>query len=58
MAGSRVVVLGLAVSCLAGCGSTLIPPTSTQEDLKANCIHDGGRWYPDDERAGYCEYEV
>jgi hypothetical protein len=58
MAWSKVVLLALAVACSAGCGSTAMPPTSTEEDLRANCIRDGGRWYPDDERAGYCEYEI
>lgn len=58
MTWSRVVLLSLALACLAGCSSTAIPPASTEEDLGATCIRDGGRWYPDDSRAGYCEYEM
>ena len=29
-----------------------------EEDLKAQCIRDGGRWMPDDTRSGYCEHEM
>ena len=58
MAWSKVVVLSLAAACLAGCSSAVMPLPSTQEDLRANCIRDGGRWYPGDSRAGYCEYEM
>ena len=55
---SKVALLGLAVAFLTSCGSTAIPPASTQEDLRAQCIRDGGRWMPDDARSGYCEYEM
>jgi hypothetical protein len=52
MAWSKVVVLSLAAACLAGCRSTVMPPASTQEDLRANCIRLGGRWFPGDSRSG------
>jgi hypothetical protein len=58
MAWSKVVLLSLAVAFLTGCGSKAIPPASTQEDLRAQCIRDGGRWMPDYLRSGYCEYEM
>jgi hypothetical protein len=58
MGWSTVVLLGLAAASLAGCGGTAILPPAIEEDLSATCIRDGGRWYPDDSRAGYCEYEM
>jgi hypothetical protein len=54
----KVALLGLTVAFLTGCGSTAIPPASSQEELRAQCIRDGGRWMPDDSRSGYCEYEM
>ncbi len=58
MCRTSVALLGLAVALLTGCGGTSIPPASTQEDLRAQCIRDGGRWMPDYLRSGYCEYEM
>jgi hypothetical protein len=58
MAWSKVALLGVAVAFLTGCGSTAIPPASSQEELRAQCIRDGGRWMPDDSRSGYCKYEM
>jgi len=58
MAWSKIGLLGLAATFLAGCRGAAIPPASTQEELRAECIRDGGRWMPDDSRSGYCKYEM
>jgi hypothetical protein len=55
---NKAILLSLAAACLAGCGGTAMPPASTQEDLRAQCIRDGGRWCSADPRARYCEYEM
>jgi len=57
MAWSRVVLLGLAVTILAGCGSTAIPPLYTPEELRATCERRGGWWRPN-VLDGYCEYQA
>lgn len=44
-----------ALILLAGCTSTPIPPTYTQDELRAICIRDGGWWHPDPLLGGYCE---
>jgi hypothetical protein len=57
MAWSRAVLLGLSVTILAGCNSVSIPPTYTQDELKAICErrnHDW--WHPDDLIGGYCDF--
>jgi hypothetical protein len=56
MAWSRVVLLGLAVTILIGCGSTAIPPTYTQDELKAICQRHTGYWRPDGLAGGFCEF--
>jgi hypothetical protein len=55
MAWSRAVLLGLAVTILAGCNSVPIPPTYTQDELKAICERNNGWWHKDDLIGGDCE---
>jgi hypothetical protein len=57
MLGWRVALVVVAVTILGGCRSTPIPPTYTQEELKAICARQGGWWRPDDLAGGYCEYQ-
>lgn len=54
MAWSLVVV---AATLLAGCSSVPIPPTYTQDELKAICERHGGWWHPDELVGGFCEYQ-
>ena len=54
----RVVLLGITAAFLAGCSSIARLPSSTQEELRAICIRDGGSWHPDGSRGGYCEYQM
>ena len=51
-----ICVLGSAV--LVSCGATgaPIPPTYTQDELKAECDRHRGWWRPDDLRGGYCDF--
>jgi uncharacterized protein YceK len=56
MLTSRVLLLVIAVTILAGCSSVPIPPTYTQDELKAICERHGGWWHPDDLGGGYCEH--
>ena len=58
MAWSKVALLGLARPAWQAVAAPAIPPPAIEEDVSAKCIRDGGRWYPDDSRAEYCEYEV
>jgi hypothetical protein len=46
----------LAVTILAGCSGAPIPPTYTQDELKAECDRHRGWWRPDDLRGGYCDF--
>jgi hypothetical protein len=57
MAWRRIVLLGLAVTILVGCGSTAMPPLYTPEELRATCERHGGWWRPN-VLDGYCEYEL
>jgi acyl-CoA synthetase (AMP-forming)/AMP-acid ligase II len=59
MLGRRAafIVIAMAAAMLAGCSSTPIPPTYTQDELKAICERHGGWWHPDELVGGYCEYE-
>ncbi len=41
---------------LTGCSMTPIPPTYTQDELKAICERNHGWWHPDDLIGGYCQY--
>lgn len=56
MAWTRVVLLGLAVTVLVGCGNTARAPLYTPEELKATCERQGGWWRPNI-LDGYCEYQ-
>lgn len=49
----------VAVSWLVGCSSVSvpIPPTYTQDELKAICERQHGWWHPDGLVGGYCEYD-
>jgi hypothetical protein len=40
---------------LTGCGAAL-PPTYTQDELKAECDRHRGWWRPDDLRGGFCDF--
>jgi hypothetical protein len=51
----RIIVV--AMTLLVGCSSVPIPPTYTQEELRAICRGQGGWWHPDSLRGGYCEYD-
>jgi hypothetical protein len=47
-------LLVVAVSILAGCSSVPIPPTYTQDELKAICERHSGKWQPDGIAGGFC----
>lgn len=54
-AAVTTALLGSALA-LAGCSSMPIPPTYTQEELKAICERQGsGWWHPDNLTGGFCE---
>jgi hypothetical protein len=57
MLRSRAALV-VAVSVLAGCGGVPVPPTYTQDELKAICERHGGWWHPDGLIGGYCEYQT
>lgn len=57
LARSRVVLLGLTMTILAGCGGIARPPLYTPEELRATCERQGGWWRPD-MLDGYCEYQL
>ena len=43
-------------ACLLGCATGApVPPTYTQDELKAICERNGGSWYRDDLMGGFCE---
>jgi len=52
----RLIAWGLlvAVVMLTGCSSTAIPPTYTQDELKAICERNNGWWHTDDLIGGDC----
>jgi hypothetical protein len=58
LAWSRGALITAAVagSLVACTGVTPIPPTYTQEELKAECDRRRGWWRPDDLRGGYCDF--
>ena len=52
-----VMLLVVATTILAGCSSVPIPPTYTQDELKAICQRHSGWWHPDELMGGFCEYQ-
>ncbi len=54
---NRAALVAVTVIILAGCSSVPIPPTYTQDELKAICLRHGGSWHPDDLMGGFCEYQ-
>jgi hypothetical protein len=54
---SRAALVAVALTLLAGCSSVPIPPTYTQDELKAICERHGGWWHPDELMGGFCEYQ-
>ena len=57
MVWKRVALVAVALIVLTGCGSVRIPPTYTQDEIKAICERHGGWWRPDDLMGGFCEYQ-
>ena len=57
MVSKRVALVAVALIILTGCRSVQIPPTYTQDELKAICERHGGWWRPDDLMGGFCEYQ-
>lgn len=58
LAWLRAACLSAGIAaCLVSCATltTPIPPTYTQDELKAICERNGFRWYPDDLVGGFCE---
>jgi hypothetical protein len=54
MSRSRAALVVVALTLLAGCSSVPIPPTYTQDELKAICERNGGHWQPDELTGGFC----
>jgi hypothetical protein len=56
LAWARAVLLSAgAAACLAGCiTGAPIPPTYSQDELKAICERNGSRWHGDDLVGGFC----
>jgi hypothetical protein len=51
------VALGLVTVALIACTPAApIPPTYTQDDLKARCDRQRGWWRPDELMGGYCDF--
>jgi len=57
MVWKRVALVAVVLIILTGCRSVQIPPTYTQDELKAICERHGGWWRPDDLMGGFCEYQ-
>jgi hypothetical protein len=57
LAWTRAVIVSAGMAaCLAACTTGApIPPTYTQDELKATCERNGFRWYRDDLTGGFCE---
>jgi hypothetical protein len=54
----RAALLAVAGTILAGFGRVPIPPTYTQDELKAICERHGGWWHLDELVGGFCEYQL
>jgi hypothetical protein len=52
------VALGAALGACAGCASTPIGPTYTQDELRAACERQRGWWRPDGLIGGFCEFRA
>jgi hypothetical protein len=52
-----VASLAMVFAFLGGCATTPIPPTYTQDELKAICERHGARWRPDVLMGAYCEHD-
>ena len=52
------VALGIALSACAGCTTTPLGPTYTQEELKAICERQRGWWHPNGLMGGFCEFRA
>ena len=52
---TSAVFLSIACEMFAGCTTVPIPPTYTQQELKATCERHGGAWHDDDLMGGFCE---
>jgi len=50
-----MVALATLIALLSGCSSATIPPTYTEQELKARCERQGDRWVADDLGGGFCE---
>jgi hypothetical protein len=53
---SPATLVVVTVTLLAGCSSVPIPPTYTQDELKAMCQQRGGWWRPGDSTGGFCAF--
>jgi hypothetical protein len=57
----RVAAAALLVLSVSGlfsaCSSVPIPPTYTQQELRARCESRGGVWHDDELFGGFCEYQ-
>jgi hypothetical protein len=49
------VILAVLIALPLGCTGVPIQPTYTQQELRATCDRQGGRWHPDGLIGGYCE---
>ena len=59
LAWLRAACLGAGIAaCLVSCATltTPIPPTYTQDELKAMCRRHTGYWRPDGLAGGFCEF--
>ncbi len=56
---TRVAVALWTLLSLAGCatGQAPIPPTYTQDELRAECDRHHGWWRPGGVREGFCEFD-
>src|SRR5262245_1138962 len=54
---AAIALLGGAAS-FAGCVGAAVPPTYTQDELRAICERQRGWWHPDTLVGGYCEYRA
>ena len=53
----RWLILAASIALLPGCGSERIAPPYTEEELRGQCVRQGGWWHDDSLRGGFCEYQ-